>query len=179
MITIHSRKFKPLLTKREIEEKINLLAEQIDSSYDSQSLTFLIVLKGAFYFGSYLSARLTLPHQIAFTTISSYNGLTSTENIKMMSAPEDDLINGRHVLIVEDIIDTGHSARFLQKYILTHYSPLSLHFVPMIIKHTSNTLQDIPILAHGFDIEDKFVVGFGMDYLQEGRNLSSVYVLAE
>ncbi len=165
-----------LLTEEQIAAKVAELGQRISADYAGRELTLVSVLKGSLPFMADLMRRITLPLRIDLMEVSSYGG-TSTESsglvriLKDLSAP----IDGRDVLIVEDIIDTGLTLNYLLRY-LKGKNPNSLTVCALLDK-PARRLVEIPLDYVGFEIPDEFVVGYGLDFGEVYRNLRFVGVL--
>src|SRR5450756_1825639 len=165
-----------LLTEEQIESKVTELGQRISADYAGRELTLVSVLKGSLPFMADLMRRITLPLRIDLMEVSSYGG-TSTESsglvriLKDLSAP----IEGRDVLLVEDIIDTGLTLNYLIRY-LKGKNPASIKVCSLLDK-PARRLVEIPIDYVGFEIPDAFVVGYGLDFSEVYRNLRFVGVL--
>lgn len=165
-----------LLTEEQIESKVTELGQRISADYAGRELTLVSVLKGSLPFMADLMRRISLPLRIDLMEVSSYGG-TSTESsglvriLKDLSAP----IEGRDVLLVEDIIDTGLTLNYLIRY-LKGKNPRSIRVCSLLDK-PARRLVEIPIDYVGFEIPDAFVVGYGLDFSEVYRNLRFVGVL--
>jgi hypoxanthine phosphoribosyltransferase len=165
-----------LLTEEQIAAKVAELGQRISADYAGRELTLVSVLKGSLPFMADLMRRITLPLRIDLMEVSSYGG-TSTESsglvriLKDLSAP----IEGRDVLLVEDIIDTGLTLNYLLRY-LRGKNPHSITVCALLDK-PARRLVEIPIGYVGFEIPDAFVIGYGLDYGEVYRNLRFVGVL--
>jgi hypoxanthine phosphoribosyltransferase len=165
-----------LLTEEQIEAKVAELGRRISEDYAGCELTLVSVLKGSLPFMADLMRRITLPLRIDLMEVSSYGG-TSTESsglvriLKDLSAP----IDGRDVLLVEDIIDTGLTLNYLIRY-LKGKNPNSIKVCSLLDK-PARRLVEIPLDYVGFEIPDAFVVGYGLDFGEVYRNLRFVGVL--
>lgn len=169
------RDVSPLLTAHEIEEKVAVLAEKISKDYKDKDLVIIGVLKGAFVFLADLVRKLTIPVTIDFTWCASYGkGDTSTENIERIAGIKTD-IAGKHVLIVEDILDTGFTIKDLLLY-LESFHPESIKVCAFIDKHERRSCQLAADYA-GHRIEKGFLVGYGLDYAEKYRHLPAIYEL--
>jgi hypoxanthine phosphoribosyltransferase len=165
-----------LLTEEQIQAKVAELGQRISIDYAGKELTLVSVLKGSLPFMADLMRRIALPLRIDLMEVSSYGG-TSTESsglvriLKDLSAP----IEGRDVLLVEDIIDTGLTLNYLMRY-LKGKNPSSIKICSLLDK-PARRLVDIPLDYVGFEIPDAFVVGYGLDFGEVYRNLRFVGVL--
>ncbi len=158
---------KELLSKEKIEKRIEELAEEISKDYEGKSIEFIVVLKGATIFAVELAMKLKPNVRFDFIEISSYSGTESTGVLKVNKDLKAD-IEGKDVLIVEDIIDTGRTLSYLRDYLLSK-KPNSLKICTLVNK-PSRRIVDVPIDYNGFDIEDKFIVGYGFDIDGDYRN---------
>lgn len=163
--------FKELISKEKIEKRIEELAEEISKDYEGKSIEFIVVLKGATIFAVELAMKLKLNVRFDFIEISSYSGTESTGVLKVNKDLNAD-IEGKDVLIVEDIIDTGRTLSYLRDYLLSQ-KPNSLKICTLVNK-PSRRIVDVPIDYNGFDIEDKFIVGHGFDIDGDYRNIPCI-----
>ena len=159
---------KELISKEKIEKRIEKLAEQISKDYEGKDIEFIVVLKGATIFAVELAMKLKLNVRFDFIEISSYSGTESTGILKVNKDLKVD-IEGKDLLIVEDIIDTGRTLSYLKDYLLSK-NPKSLKICTLVNK-PSRRIVDVPIDYNGFDIEDKFIVGHGLDIDEDYRNM--------
>ncbi|MBU0559296.1 MAG: hypoxanthine phosphoribosyltransferase [Bacteroidetes bacterium] len=177
VIIVGNEKFVPMITDEEIQKRVKELGAQIDSDYKGKLPIFIGVLNGSFMFLADLLKNLTIHCEMDFFKLSSYGDRKiSSGNVKLLKELNAD-INERHVIIVEDIVDTGLSINYI-KTLLSEYKPASIKFASLLVKPAS-VKYDIKIDYIGFEISDKFVIGYGLDYAQKYRNLSSIYVLSE
>ncbi|MCX8021327.1 MAG: hypoxanthine phosphoribosyltransferase [Syntrophorhabdaceae bacterium] len=166
---------KILFTKEEIEGAVKRLASLIGADYDMEKIIFICLLKGSFVFASDLIRKIKNPVEIDFMRVASYgSGTTTTGNVVIMKDIEVD-ISGKHVIIIEDIIDTGLTLKKI-KDILEERRPKSLKICALLDKRAR---RKVPVEGDyvGFTIEDGFVVGYGIDYAEEYRNLPYICVL--
>ena len=159
---------KELISKEKIEKRIEELAEEISRDYEGKNIEFIVVLKGAAIFAVELAMKLKPNVRFDFIEISSYSGTESTGILKVNKDLKAD-IEGKDVLIVEDIIDTGRTLSYLKEYLLSK-NPNSLKICTLISK-PSRRIVDVPIDYNGFEIEDKFIVGHGFDIDEDYRNM--------
>jgi len=175
-LKIKDKTFEIYLSEEEIKKEVFRLSEEVRADFDSDNLVFLIVLNGAFMFASDF-LKLCEPNCfISFIKISSYQGTSSTGKVNFESEINVDL-NNKDVVILEDIVDTGLSITELSKK-LADYNPKSINICSLLFKPDSFKGEVIPDYI-GFKIPNKFVLGYGMDYLQKGRNLKDLYQLKE
>lgn len=176
IIQIGDLHFVPYISKTDINQKVNEIAGQISSVYQEKVPLFLVVMNGAFMFAADLIRKLDFPAEVVFIRVKSYHGMKSTGEAKIYM-PDDVDLQDRHVIILEDIIDTGNSMSLLLSE-LQKKQPASLALTAILVK--PDALQhDIAIDFPGFEIPDKFVVGYGLDYNGIGRNLKDIYQLKE
>ncbi len=176
MIRVHDKVFIPFISKTEIQKRVHELAEMINAEYAGKKPLILGVLNGSFIFAADLFRELTIDAEISFIKLASYKGTSSTGNVVTAIGLEEDL-HGRHIIIVEDIIDTGKTmSAFLPE--IHHRHPESVKIAVFLTK--PEALQyDVKADFTAFRIEDKFVVGYGLDYDGLGRNLPDLYILKD
>ena len=175
-IRVHDKKFEPYLTAEEIHSRIKFIAQQINTDYSDKKPLFIAILNGSFIFASDLFKELTIDAEICFIKLASYKGTKSTGHVITAIGLDIDLI-GRHVIILEDIVDTGKTLNeFLPQ--LRHQQPASMKIVALLHKPDA-TVYPLHIDYLGFSIPDKFVVGYGLDYDGLGRNIPEIYRLVE
>lgn len=168
--------FEVLLSKEKIEKRVEELAQEISSRYTKIDQTLLVIgiLKGSFIFLADLVRKMSIPCEIHFVEAQSYGvGTISSGEVKLnrdVSVP----LGGRDILLVEDIIDTGHTIDFLLKHFKTH-NPKSVSVCSLLHKPAREVVK-VPIEHLGFTIEDHFVVGYGLDVDNQYRELSDVVV---
>ncbi len=168
---------KILITSEEIQAQVQRLAQAISQDYAELNPLFVGVLKGIVYFVSDLMRALTIPVAVDFLSISSYGpGLGSTGTVRLLK-DLDENIQGRHVLVVEDVIDTGLTLGYILKNLRVR-EPASLK-VCTLFDRPYRRLIEIPIAYKGFDLPNCFVVGYGLDYEERYRNLPFIGILKE
>jgi hypoxanthine phosphoribosyltransferase len=173
-VKLHDKTFDTYLSSETIQEKVQELAAQLNKDYEGRRPLFIAILNGSFMFAADLFKYLTIEAEISFIKLVSYRGMKSTGNVITSIGLEDELYN-REVIILEDIVDTGRTLHeFLPK--LHHQQPKSLKIVALLHKSEA-TKYPITVDYIGFDIPDKFVVGYGLDYDGLGRNLKEIYQL--
>lgn len=172
---VYNNTFRTLLSEKEIKSRIKSLGRQITNDYRGTIPIIIGVLNGSFIFIADLVRTIELDLEIDFIKLSSYgDAKVSSGRVQVLKDIDADL-KDRHVLIVEDIIDTGLSIRYLHKK-LEAFQPASLKYVTLLFKK-DNAKTDTAIDYVGFEIPNDFVVGFGLDYKQILRNLPAVYVM--
>jgi len=160
-----------LIPSDQINLRVRELAEQISRDYrDVERLYIIGILKGAFIFLADLTRQLEVPHVVDFMALSSYGKTTTSGAVRIIMDLREP-IDGQHVLIVEDIVDTGHTLSYLYN-VLKGRNPASLHTCVLVRKKRAN--QNVPIDYLGFDIPDVWVVGYGLDYADRYRTLPYV-----
>src|ERR1700712_4959727 len=175
-IRVHDKTFQPYLTAAEIAEKVAGLAGQISEDYRDKNPLFLAILNGSFIFAAGLLRQLTIPAEISFIKLVSYRGTKSSGQV-ITSIGLDETLFDRHVVILEDIVDTGRTlTEFLPQ--LAHHQPASLKIVALLHKPEAAVFP-LKVDYTGFSIPDKFVVGYGLDYNGHGRNTQAIYQLLE
>jgi hypoxanthine phosphoribosyltransferase len=167
---------KVLITEEELQAKIAELGRVISADYQDKDLLAICILRGAVIFLSDLSRQITIPHEIDFMAVSSYGG-TRTESSGVVRILMDlrTSIEGRNVLIVEDIVDTGLTLDYIIDNLKTR-RPASLRTCALLSKQERREV-DVPLDYVGFVIPDEFVVGYGLDYDEKYRNLPFIGVL--
>ena len=176
VIQVHDKKFTPYLTVSQIEEQIKRIAGEINREYTGKRPLFIAILNGSFMFAADLFKELTVEAEICFIKLASYKGTRSTGRV-LTSIGLDVSLKDRHVIIVEDIVDTGRTLHFFHNH-LQEQGPASITTVAFLRKPSAIEFP-VPVEYVGFDIENKFVVGYGLDYDGLGRNIPGVYQLIE
>ncbi|MGQ9798678.1 MAG: hypoxanthine phosphoribosyltransferase [Ignavibacterium sp.] len=175
-IIINSEIFVPLLSDEQIQKRVKELGEEISRDYRGKVPIFIGVLNGSFIFMSDLLKNVDIECEVDFFKLSSYgDSKISSGNVKLLKELNCD-VNDREIIIVEDIVDTGLSIRYIEELFSKH-KPKSMKVVSLLVKPDS-LKYDVKIDYIGFKIPSKFVIGYGLDYQQKYRNLSSIYVLS-
>jgi len=175
-IQIHDKIFVPYISKERIQQRVKELAREINAAYADKNPLMIGILNGAFIFAADLFRELSIEAEISFIKLVSYKGTSSTGNIITAIGMEEDL-HGRHVIIVEDIIDTGKTlSSFLPE--ISHRQPASVKIATFLTKPAA-FMYDVKADYSAFEIENKFVVGYGLDYDKLGRNLADLYILKD
>lgn len=172
VIKVLDKNFKHYITHEEIQESVLKIANEINREYKNRKLVFIIVLNGAFMFGSDLLKNINIDCEISFLRVSSYEGMSSTEKIKDIFTITEDL-SGREIIVVEDIIDTGLTMEHILSTLKNH-EVASVKICTLLFKKDAFK-RDYPIDYIGFSIPNEFVVGYGLDYDGYGRNLKDIY----
>lgn len=174
VIRVHDKSFETYLSEDTIQQRIKELAATINKDYAGKRPFFIAILNGSFMFASDLFKQLTIEADICFIKLASYRGLESTGKVVTTIGLDDDLY-GKDVVIVEDIVDTGKTLHnFLPR--LEHQQPKSLKIATLLHKSEA-TEYPLKLDYIGFDIPNKFVVGYGLDYDGLGRNFKEIYQL--
>ena len=164
-----------LISKEEIDAKVRELGTVISRDYAGKEIRVVAVLKGAVLFLSDLVRHITVPVSFDFMAVSSYGAATASSGVVRILKDLDQPITGKHVLVVEDIVDTGLTLNYLREYLMAR-SPASLRVCALLDKPER---RKVPVTVDytGFAIPNKFVVGYGLDYQEHYRNLPAVHVL--
>lgn len=175
-IKVHDKYFVPYLSENEIQQKVQQLALQLSNDYENKKPLFIAILNGSFMFAADLFKYLNIDAEICFIKLASYKGTKSTGHIITAIGLDTD-VTGRHIIITEDIIDTGKTLHnFLPQ--IRNQQPASLKIAVLLHKPEA-TVYPMNIDYCCFSIPNKFVVGYGLDYDGLGRNISSIYQLRE
>lgn len=165
-----------MLTERQIHNRVVQIGYEISKKYKGKDLLLVGILKGAFVFFSDLVRSIDIPMAVDFMAVSSYGNETESSGIVRIMKDLDDPIEGKDVLIVEDILDTGHTLNYLLK-VLNARKPASISLCVLLDKFERREVKDIIPEFSGFKIENEFVVGYGLDYAEKYRNLPFVGIL--
>ena len=173
-ITILDKQFVPYLSAEEIQEKIAILAKQFNEEYADKKPLFLSILNGSFLFTADLFKKLTIDAEVCFVKLASYKGVSSTGNV-ITAIGLDTNLKDRHVIILEDIIDTGKTLHhFLPQLQSLQVASLK---IAVLLNKTEALAYPVKVDYACFDIPNKFVVGYGLDYDGFGRNYDAIYQL--
>jgi len=176
-VTYKGLTFVPYIMREEIAKQVKRVAEEIKRDYQDESPLFLCVLNGAFMFAADLFRACDIPDaEITFIRYKSYEGTHSSGNVREIMGLTQD-ITDRSVVIVEDIVDTGVTAQQLRNELLKH-NPKQVVMATLLFKPDSLTVGTPPEYV-GFEIPSKFILGYGLDLDELGRNLADIYVLKE
>ena len=175
-ITVLDREFSIYITEDEIQSRITAMAEKLNEDLRGQDVLFFGVLNGVFLFAADLFRRITLNAQISFIKLASYDGTSSSGKIKELIGWNED-ITGKTVIVLEDIVDTGYTLeRVIGELKLRQAADIK---VCALLFKPEAYLRDIPIDYIGFEIQNNFVIGYGLDYDGFGRNLKAIYKLSK
>ena len=175
-ITLNDKVFRVMIPAEQIDAAVDRVAASLNERYAGRTPIFLGVLSGSFLFLSDLVRKTTFDSQISFVKISSYQGTESTGEVKQQLGVDFD-IKGRDIIIVEDIIETGHSMNYLLDY-LRSKNPASITICTLFFK-PDKFLYEYDVDYVALSIGNEFIVGYGLDYNQLGRNLKDIYVIDE
>ena len=164
-----------LISEEQLQAKIKNLGEQISADYAGKNLLLLGTLKGAVPFIADLARAIHLPLELDYMAVASYGNSTQSSGIVRIIKDLEGPIEQKHVLIIEDIIDSGRTLHYLTD-LLNRRNPLSLKICSLLNKEHTR-VQNVPVDYYGFTIPDKFVVGYGLDYAQLYRNLPYIGIL--
>jgi hypoxanthine phosphoribosyltransferase len=167
--------FDIFIPANQIQQRVQAIGTEINQSYEGKRPLFLAVLNGAFIFAADLMREISIPSEVSFVKIASYSGTKSTESIKELIGFNENLTN-RHVIVVEDIIDTGLSMKHILEQ-LALLNPASVAVVTLLLKKEALKHQ-VQVDYVGFEIANKFVLGYGLDFDGLGRNLPDIYAEA-
>lgn len=164
-----------LISKDEVEERIAQMAEEIDKAYAGKTVHLVGILKGSVFFLCELAKRLTIPVTMDFMSVSSYGDKTASSGVVKLSKDLDENIEGRDVIIVEDILDSGRTLSYLVEA-LSARKPESLKIITLLDKPERRVIP-VDLYMTGFQVPDRFVVGYGLDCAQKYRNLPYIGVI--
>lgn len=176
IIKIKDKEFKVSIPEAEIKTRIKALAAQISKDMEGKNPLFLGVLNGSFIFAADLMREMTIPCEISFVKLASYQGTTSTGKIKEVLGINENL-SGRTVIIVEDIVESGQTIKRMIESLGTR-NPASVQVCTLFFK-PDKLKEDLQLDYVAFRIPDDFIVGYGLDYDQQGRELKDIYTIVE
>lgn len=176
-VVVKGERFRVLYSPDVLDDRIRALGAEISADYAGKRPILIGVLNGAFMFLADLLRVIDIDCEVDFMKLSSYGaGKVSSGDVRQLKAVDAELEN-RHVIVVEDIVDTGHSMDFILR-LLQSYEPASLRIATLLHKAEA-TVKEVPLDYIGFGIPNEFVIGFGLDYGQQGRNLPAIYIREE
>lgn len=176
IVKIKDKTFKTSIPEEEILKKIQVVADRINEDMKDKNPLFLAVLNGSFIFAADLMRMITIPSEISFVKLASYQGTTSTGKVKEVIGINEDL-SGRTIIIVEDIVESGLTIKRMIESLGTR-NPASVHICTLLVKPEKLKVDlniDYPVM----EIPNDFIVGYGLDYDQQGRNLRDIYTIVE
>lgn len=174
IVKIKDKSFRVSLPEAEIKNRVKLLAQQMSKDLEGKNPLFLAVLNGSFVFAADLMREMTIPCEISFVKLASYQGTTSTGKIKEVIGINEDL-SGRTVVIVEDIVESGQTMKRMIESLGTR-NPASVQICTLFFK-PEKLKEDLTLDYVAFRIPDDFILGYGLDYDQQGRGLKDVYTI--
>ena len=176
IVKIKDKTFETSITESEIKQRVKELAQRISHDLEGKNPLLLGVLNGSFIFAADLMREMTIPCEISFVKLASYQGITSTGKVHEVLGINENL-TGRDIVIVEDIVDTGRTMKQMVESLGTR-NPASVHVCTLFVKPDKLEVKlDIDYAA--FSIPNDFIVGYGLDYDQQGRGLKEIYTLVE
>lgn len=175
-VIIKDKTFKTFIPEKKILESVKAVADRINEDMKGKNPLFLAVLNGSFIFAADLMRMITIPCQISFVKLASYEGTTSTGKITEVIGVNEDLA-GRNIIILEDIVDTGLTMKRMVETLGTRH-PESIHICTLLVK-PDKLMVDLNIEYAALRIPNDFIVGYGLDYDQEGRGLRDIYTIVE
>jgi len=173
---VHDLEFEPFIDAATIQSRVKELAESLNKEFADKQPLFLAILNGSYIFAADLTRAFKFPCEILFVRISSYKGLESSGVVDIEDGNLGN-IEGRDIVIIEDIVDSGRTMHHYIPY-LKAKNPNSIYLVSLLFKKESLAF-DVKVDAFGFEIPPDFVVGYGLDYNGQGRNLNGLYKLKE
>lgn len=173
---VHDKKFEPFIPADQIAARNKELGQELNEAYRDKKPLFIAVLNGSFIFAADLMREVTIESEISFIKVASYEAMQSTGNIKDLVGLQENVFN-RHIVIVEDIVDSGNTLSHILKMFKT-LGVASIEIAALLFKREA-LQHDIPVKYVGFEIPTKFVLGYGLDYDGLGRNLKDIYQLKE
>ena len=176
IVKIKDKTFRTSIPEAEILKKVQVVADRLNKDYEDKDPVFLAVLNGSFIFAADLMRAVTVPSEISFVKYASYEGTTSTGSMKTLMGINQAL-EGRHVVIVEDIVDSGFTMKHMIED-LKQKNPATIEICSLLVK-PGNLKVDLDIKYAVMEIPNDFIVGYGLDYDQEGRNLRDIYTIVE
>ncbi|MBE6257567.1 MAG: hypoxanthine phosphoribosyltransferase [Prevotella sp.] len=174
IVKIKDKSFRVSIPEAEIKNRVKLLAQQMSKDLEGKNPLFLAVLNGSFVFAADLMREMTIPCEISFVKLASYQGTTSTGKIKEVIGINEDL-SGRTVVIVEDIVESGQTMKRMIESLGTR-NPASVQICTLFFK-PEKLKEDLTLDYVAFRIPDDFILGYGLDYDQQGRGLKDVYTI--
>ena len=175
-IQVKDKKFVVSISEEEILKQVKRVASEINRDFNASEPLFLAVLNGSFMFMSDLIKKIDFNNELSFVKLASYEGTTSTGEVRSLIGLNGS-IEGRHVIVVEDIVDTGESIEHMMNDLQGRH-PASVEVCTLFFKPASYRKQ-IPIKYRAMEIGNEFIVGYGLDYDQLGRSLKDIYVVTE
>jgi hypoxanthine phosphoribosyltransferase len=176
-IKLHDRTFRMMIPEAELDAAVGAVAARINADYAGRERPlFLGVLNGAFMFASDLAKKMEFPLEVSFVKLASYSGLSTTGRVEELIGLGTG-IEGRHVIVVEDVVDTGESMEHLLR-LLAELRPASVEVAAMFFKPGAFR-KSFPVKYRGIEVGNDFIIGYGLDYNGLGRNLKDIYVVED
>ena len=174
--TIHvlDKEFELFISKEKIQEKITEMAAKINEDYAGKEVLFLPILNGSFFFASDLIKQIKTSTEVSFVKLASYQGVKSSGKVKVLIGLMNSLID-KNVIIIEDIVDSGRTMKQMLAS-LNEHKPASIRVATLLLKREA-LIEDIHPDYIGFEVPNKFLVGYGLDYKEKGRNYPDLYVI--
>lgn len=166
---------KVLISEEDVDKRIEEIGRQISEDYAGKQVHIIGILKGSVFFMCELAKRITVPVSMDFMSVSSYGDGTTSSGIIKIAKDLDETLEGKHVIVIEDIIDSGRTLSYLLE-ILSKRLPASMRLCTLLDK-PDRRVRDVKVDYVGFEIPDEFVVGYGLDYAQKYRNLPYIGVV--
>lgn len=166
---------KVLVSEEEVDKKVRELGAQISKEYEGKQVHLICVLKGGVFFMCELAKRITVPVTMDFMNVSSYGDATESSGVIRIAKDLDETLEGKDVIVVEDIIDSGRTLSYLLE-VLAKRNPASMRLCTLLDK-PDRRVKEVKVDYVGFNIPDEFVVGYGLDYAQKYRNLPYIGVV--
>lgn len=176
MVSIQDKHFEPFIREDEIANQIKAIAANLNEEYRNKEVLFIAILNGAFVFAADLYREIELRSKISFIKVSSYEGMESTGQVEQLIGLTEE-VQGKHIVIIEDIVDTGITIDKV-KALIMEQNPASIEVCTLLFKPDAFEGKESPKFI-GFSIPNKFVVGYGLDYDDYGRNLKEICQLKE
>lgn len=173
MVEVLDLKFDEYISEEKIQERVRDIAYQINKKYAGKNPIFLGILNGSFMFVADVFKHITIPCEVSFLKVNSYHNTTSTEKVKELIGLSQS-IEGRHVIVFEDIVDTGRTLDYILKTISVK-EPASVEVATLLHKPDA-TIIPVQVDYVGFNIQNQFVLGYGLDYNGFGRNFNSILI---
>lgn len=173
MVEVLDLRFKEYISEEKIQERVKAIALELNLKYEGKDPLFLGILNGSFMFIADIFRHVNIPCEVSFLKINSYHNTSSTEKIKELIGLNQSL-EGRHVVILEDIVDTGRTLDYILKT-LAERNPASVEVATLLFKPSAVVIP-VKIDYVGFEIENQFVLGYGLDYNGYGRNHNSILI---
>lgn len=170
-----AEKISVLISEQDVDARIAEIGAQISKDYEGKQVHLICILKGSVYFTCELAKRITVPVTMDFMSVSSYGDGTSSSGVVKIAKDLDETIEGKDVIVIEDIIDSGRTLSYLLE-ILQRRNPSSMKLCTLLDK-PDRRVKEVKVDYVGFEIPDEFVVGYGLDYAQKYRNLPYIGII--